>query len=71
MPLIHWVNIKGKGNCQKGDSQQISEYQNKEKLVLRNVSKKNQGTYECVIVTKAGTTMQRASVKVSDDYEAI
>ena len=39
--------------------------------MLRNVSKKNQGTYACVIVSNAGTTMQKASVEVLEDYEAI
>ena len=71
VPLIHWVKIKGKGDCQKGDCQQISEYKNKEELVLRNVSKKNQGTYACVMVTNGGRTMQRAYINVLEDYEEI
>lgn len=66
VPAIHWVKIIAFENYEP-----FRKYQNKEELVLRNVTKKNEGTYACVIISNAGKTMATARLEVLEDYEAI
>jgi len=71
VPSIHWAKVTELGSETRPKFSMIPEYRNKEELVLRNVTKKDQGLYACVIRADAGNTIERAYVHVLEDYEAI
>ena len=72
VPSIRWAEVEEGGNDSRPNVEKmIPEYRNKEELVLRNVTKKDQGLYACVIITDAGKTLEYAYVDVLEDYEAI
>jgi len=71
LPPIHWAKVGLGGNETRPKFTMIPEYRNKQVLVLRNVTKKDQGLYACVIRTDAGNAIERAYVHVLEDYEAI
>ena len=71
LPPIHWAKVGEGGNETRPNFTMIPEYRNKQVLVLRNVTKKDQGLYACVIRTDAGNAIERAYVHVLEDYEAI
>ena len=71
VPSIYWAKVGEGGTETRPNFTMIPEYRNKQVLVLRNVTKKDQGLYACVIRTDAGNAIERAYVHVLEDYEAI
>ena len=71
VPSIYWAKVVEGGTETRPNFTMIPEYRNKQVLVLRNVTKKDQGLYACVIRTDAGNAIERAYVHVLEDYEAI
>ena len=48
VPSIHWAKVGEGGNETRPNFTMIPEFRNEEELVLRNVTKKDQGLYVCV-----------------------
>ena len=71
VPSIHWAKVGEGGTPTRPNFTMIPEFRNEEELVLRNVTKKDDGLYACVIRTEAGNTIERAYVHVLEDFEAI
>ena len=71
VPSIYWAKVEEQGNKTIPNFTMIPEYRNKEELVLRNVAKKDQGHYACVVRTDGGNVITRAYVHVLEQHEAI
>ena len=71
IPEIHWVKVIGKDMSSKDSFIVISGFENKEELIIRNVSKKDGGQYACLVSSKAGRNQASAFLEVLSQSEAI
>ena len=74
VPEIHWAKVKNHDNFNKSSKDSfvlISGFENKNELIIPNVSKEDAGLYVCFVINKAGKNQAAASLTVLADYEAV
>ena len=49
----------------------FSGFENKNSLIIQNVSKADEGVYACLVTNQAGQNLATAELSVLADYEAI
>jgi len=74
VPSINWAKVKDVNNFDKSSADSfilISGYQNKNELIIRNVSKQASGLYVCFVKNGAGRAQAMAHLTVLAQIEAV
>ena len=74
VPKIHWVKVKDMASFDKESRDSfilISGFENRNELIIENVTKSHEGLYVCFVKNGAGSTQAEAYLTVLADYEAV
>ena len=74
VPEIYWAKVKDVETLDKTSKDSfilITGFENKNELIIQNVSKSDAGLYVCFVMNKAGKNQAAASLTVLADYEAV